>query len=1668
MRDSQHDPIDRQVGAPFADLGSTHTSLIMINKTGWNSLAVLVVLGVVSFVWLSRSERDGADGSPRIAGATAGDEPLANAGIASPAKPVSAVSSPVAAKPAAAREDERSPLNPLKIRGLAVFPLEPLLALRQLKLGETFTIEALGRKLSGTMELNNPPDQEGSWAVGARIDGTDGSVLMIEKNTRGLRGSLSNASGSVAYSIKGAGDGDAVEVKHCRITNLVCGTAVGIGLPGTHALAPREAREAARVPTGAGGSGMAGVAPTAETLALESRPGSPNVLYLDFNGETVTGTGWNTSSHADGVINAEASSLNTNAAIRYIWRAVSDDYSAFEVNVTTSRAVYNAIASSHKMMVIFTNYSAGWTGGNAGVAFLNSFGSTADYCCWAFTKPGDADISGMDGMYWFAGTASHESGHTFDLSHDRVAGDMSDTPDYYKGHAGSAVYASWRPIMGRGIRNLTTWDKGDFAGSLNNEDDLTKIAGHLGNVPDPKPGVTPLPHTNGSVRLNGRFGFADGTNRPKASEEYSFHTAGGRVQLHMQPRPLVVDEETTSVELEQQSDLDLRLEVRDSSNAVVFSDNGAGKRDAKMDQVLPPGDYTARILTTDAPEPTFYSTYGQFGHYSIDGDVPQSSNIAVSPVSVTASATIGQVAAAQSVAVTGYSITNSTFAVADNASWLTVTPANGGAITNGSGQFNVSFQSAALPLGTHTAHVTVTSPQAANTVILPVTLTITAPVNNNLITIPTTHDIASPYPSTLVIPAMTGVITRVQAKLNGFTHSYPSDVQMLLVSPTGKKVMLFDQNGGSTGANNSDLTFTDSGISLASPLASNAYKPSGSVGTAMPAPAPGTPYASAMSEFIGDSPVGTWSLYVNDLHSNDGGSIASWTLHIETAPGTAQQTTPIAYGATWNYKDNGSDQGSAWRQPGVSETWSSGAGLLGFGNVGAATTLSSGGITYYFRKRINIATVSEIRSLDLSVRFDDGAVVYVNGTEVGRTSTMSGGAVGYLTESDDSDGTRTETFSVPASLLVEGENLIAVEVHNLSAASSDIAFDLQASMLRIHNAANVAPAFVANPTTRSAAIANIAYTGTLVGSASDADAGDTFTFAKVSGPAWLTIAANGTLGGTPMDADAGANSSSIRVTDSGGLTATATLNISVATALPIVTVTPTGTPGESGAVGQFVFTRDKTAGTLTVPFTVSGTATSGTDYTALPASVTFANGAATATLTFTPANDALADANETITLFLNADAGYTLGTPFSATHTIVDNDGAQTAIAYGATWNYKDDGSNQGTAWRQPGVNENWNAGPAKLGYSNVGGEPTVLTAGRVTYYFRKRVNIANINELNGVSFNVQFDDGAVVYLNGTEVGRTSTMPAGAVTHLTTSNDSNGFITESLNAAANLLVEGENIIGVEVHNLSAGSSDIGFDLQMTVNRTSTGNGANVAPAFTTNPISKPTATASVVYSGQTLAGNATDANAGDVLTFSRVSGPVWLSVAANGALSGTPANSNVGANSFTVRVTDSGGLTADATLNITVQSAFAAWQTTQFPGGGVGSLASGDPDLDGIPNLMEYALGRNPGQSSGQDGAATLGYGVVQGGSVWIHLDLPEPAMSDVTYTIQGTTDLVTGTWGNLARKVGPGAWTWLAAGNSHITQGAVTSGRRPIEVGMPDAATGQPRYFLRLEVTTP
>ncbi|HYG35514.1 MAG TPA: hypothetical protein VEC99_12050, partial [Clostridia bacterium] len=166
-------------------------------------------------------------------------------------------------------------------------------------------------------------------------------------------------------------------------------------------------------------------------------------------------------------------------------------------------------------------------------------------------------------------------------------------------------------------------------------------------------------------------------------------------------------------------------------------------------------------------------------------------------------------------------------------------------------------------------------------------------------------------------------------------------------------------------------------------------------------------------------------------------------------------------------------------------------------------------------------------------------------------------------------------------------------------------------------------------------------------------------------------------------------------------------------------------------------------------------------------------------------------------------------------------------VPSGATWKYLDNGTNAGTAWREPGFDDSsWPSGPAELGYGDQkDGRPenTVINSGpdqskHVTYYFRHTFVVDDPARFGGLTVKLKRDDGGIVYLNGTNVF-SSNMPVGPVDFKTEADLANddGTVFYTTNALSSLLVAGTNTIAVEIHQESVTSSDLSFDLQLEAN-----------------------------------------------------------------------------------------------------------------------------------------------------------------------------------------------------------------------------------------------------------
>ncbi len=209
--------------------------------------------------------------------------------------------------------------------------------------------------------------------------------------------------------------------------------------------------------------------------------------------------------------------------------------------------------------------------------------------------------------------------------------------------------------------------------------------------------------------------------------------------------------------------------------------------------------------------------------------------------------------------------------------------------------------------------------------------------------------------------------------------------------------------------------------------------------------------------------------------------------------------------------------------------------------------------------------------------------------------------------------------------------------------------------------------------------------------------------------------------------------------------------------------------------------------------------------------------------------------------------------------------------------------------------------------------------------------------------------DIATLYVNGRPVGSNFNTTINPIDFLPTQN----YIGKS--QYPDPLFNGR-VDDFRIYNHALGGAEI-WDLG--------GDSANAAPTFTSDPVEPPDAVASLAYTGVSLADFATDANF-ETLTFAKLTGPAWLTVAADGTLSGVPSFQDSGENLFLVRVTDPSGATSDAELRIHViappsNGPIAYWDFNEV-GAADGAFVPGngdraDLDGDGAMDADDFRIG---------------------------------------------------------------------------------------------------------------
>lgn len=448
--------------------------------------------------------------------------------------------------------------------------------------------------------------------------------------------------------------------------------------------------------------------------------------------------------------------------------------------------------------------------------------------------------------------------------------------------------------------------------------------------------------------------------------------------------------------------------------------------------------------------------------------------------------------------------------------------------------------------------------------------------------------------------------------------------------------------------------------------------------------------------------------------------------HLDFAAVDVIQRRPVtllAAGSAWRYWDQGTAPIGSWIQAAFDDSaWNAGPAILGYGGDRETTVVDFGGnssrkhITTWFRRAFVVENPARLTNLRIGLLRDDGAAVYLNGRELFRDNLPSGTLTAQTLASSAVGGTDETTYferAVDLTRLVAGTNFFAVEIHQSSITSSDIAFDLRLTADVIQT---MEPGVrLVRPST-----------------------GERF-----STPGRVVLSATvGELSGSPLQ----------RL--------------------------------------EFL-ANDQLIGSATQPpYTISWINPPAGDHT-LSAQAILTDGS---TLASSPVTTVVRDAALTPTFVRRA-----------------------------SSWRYLDTGVAPDATWTGRAFDDTaWASGLARLGYGE-DGETTVIGFGpnpslrHVTSWFRHAFEVVDAATVTNLICRLSRDDGAVVYLNGQELFR-SGIPTGAVTptllaQADVRNDAEVVFTERV-VPTTALVEGRNVLAVEVHQASRTSTDLGFDLEL--------------------------------------------------------------------------------------------------------------------------------------------------------------------------------------------------------------------------------------------------------------
>lgn len=505
------------------------------------------------------------------------------------------------------------------------------------------------------------------WSIGGEIGDGQGSLYLAEDTKMDiLSGVVMLRNRREAWVYERSGNGE-LTVSERLASEIVCTGKSGlppIGMAGSTAAVAPTPNGGGVVPLSTGASGT--------VPSCSSKPGAAAVLYLDFEGGTLTQTFYN----CGRPITYEGPGLDTNHMIA-CWSQVAEDFTAFDVNVTTVRASYTSAAVGRRMRLIlgktswdpiekggfaavggFPNAGGFWSERNRvnvkdgfdvnlprrlGVApYPSGYGPTmaaivfpSDVVCWVFSETliFERELTVNAQVKTFTQAAAHELGHSFGLLHDGHEHSSGWLVLGYPGHGtGVDDLDWWAPIMGTNFRNgVVQWSKGEYQWAINLgwgtlpdgsralQDDLAIIGAGVsggagtGLVADDQ-GDTVGTATLLSIDTRGMVSDSGKIHVGTDSDFFRIPIAATTGAINL-----------TITATGDDTELDLFAELRNSSGTVLASSSPFSDRNAKIGPitVTAAGSYYLIIRGSEQGDAsnTGWTRYGNLGNYAINGSV---------------------------------------------------------------------------------------------------------------------------------------------------------------------------------------------------------------------------------------------------------------------------------------------------------------------------------------------------------------------------------------------------------------------------------------------------------------------------------------------------------------------------------------------------------------------------------------------------------------------------------------------------------------------------------------------------------------------------------------------------------------------------------------------------------------------------------------------------------------------------------------------------------------------------------------------------------------------------------------------------------------------------------------------------------------------------------------